>query len=478
VAVNSSGPLFEAAKAAQLNQCMVFAVLEAAARAKIPLGRSQGHMSGVEPVLDGSRPIGISAAGRPVTTAFEHVIVRHGPDRDARYQPAGALYTNYRSYIQALLATRPELGEPPELAPETYDRFASPAIAALYDSAVHPVMLVQHAQQQSTIVIGIDPATNVVVERGESVLHNVADQGERLATPVTIQLDLPPAQLVVAKDLVRLARASNGRIRLQALPAHHAAWHALCNSINAATIAPLHYRSRELGLPEIARSVDACLGRLLNTRLTQIFNSGSCPTIGQIDRALLTQIGAIWLDWRSSLDGDGPLREHVFRLLAHVHQLEASPWTGDHACLDEMTSALVMMLATHHGQTLELAVTERGNLRFEADAIALGTVCRLIGGQPLADVWTEAQQWGVDALIISSSSEIQIAPAPAGTVMNGGTIGKGITQARQVRPAIIQNDSFWRKKLAGDLNDWRVAVAKEFADLRDRQDEQFDKVAL
>jgi hypothetical protein len=61
--------------------------------------------------------------------------------------------------------------------------------------------------------------------------------------------------------------------------------------------------------------------------------------------------------------------------------------------------------------------------------------------------------------------------------LNGGSPSKSFSEARQVRPAIIQNDSQWRRRLREDFASWQAAVAAEFDAFRQRQDDQYSKVA-
>ncbi|WP_292537954.1 ABC-three component system protein [Mesorhizobium sp.] len=474
VFINSSGPLFEAGKASQLNQCMVFAVLEAASCANITVRQSRGHVDDLQAVEGGLRPIGIQVGGVPVDTAFKHVIPRHGPDRDTRYQPAAAHFARYRSYMNALLATRPELAEPPALDAETYDRVALRAHSKLHDTSLQPALSAQFAQEHATIVIGLDPAAHMAVEQGHHSLLDIAERCETLADPITVHLDLEPAKLACAGDLIRLANASVGRIHLKASASVHTQWTQLGGMIASAPLVPSRFAHRRLGSPDISALVDACLVRLIDTRLTNAMRTGSCPTIGTIGEELLAAIETTWATWQIELGADKVLRAHFLRLLTHVER-GAAAWDGAHGCVDDLASALLMMLATHHGEPLRPGSSDRGNLLFGAEAVALGSGCRLIGQQPIAAAWTQPQHWGVEALIVSASSEISIAPVLAGTVLNGGSISKGISSARQVQPAVIQNDSFWRRMLEGSLTGWKSAVEKEFSDFRKRQNDEYDE---
>ena len=474
VTINSSGPLFEAGKAAQLNQCMVFAVLEAASRANITVRQSRGHVDDLETVGGGLRPVGIKADGIPLDTVFRYVIPRHGPDRNIRYQPVAAYFDRYRGYMEPLLETRPELAEPPTLDAETYDRVALRAHSKLYDLSHQLTLSAQFTQDHATIVIGLDAAAHMAVEQGHHRLLDIAERCERLADAITLRLDLEPTQLVCARDLIRLAKASGGRIHLKASTSVHAQWTQFGDTIASAPSVPSRFAPCPLGSPDISAHVDACLLRLIDARLSNAMHTGSCATIGNIGAEILAAIETTWAAWQIELRGNKALRAHFLRFLTHVERAAAA-WDGVHGCVDDLASALLMMLATHHGEPLRPGSSDRGNLLFGADAVALGSGCRLIGQQPIAAAWTQPQQWGVEALIVSASSEISIAPVSAGTVLNGGSISKGISSARQVQPAVIQNDNFWRKTLECSLEGWKCAVEKEFSDFRKRQNDEYDE---
>lgn len=102
----------------------------------------------------------------PLTETLEHVILRHGPDRALRYAPAGAYFTAYRAHATALFAARPDLNAPPILDRETYDFFEKLRIEKLEDHASQQASRASVASARATIVLEIDPAGHVPVERG------------------------------------------------------------------------------------------------------------------------------------------------------------------------------------------------------------------------------------------------------------------------------------------------------------------------
>ncbi len=140
-----------------------------------------------------------------------------------------------------------------------------------------------------------------------------------------------------------------------------------------------------------------------------------------------------------------------------------------------MVAALLLMLATHLGEPLTPASIKRGNLTFLGNAEALGSGCDTIEGGPLT-IWDRPDQWDVDALILSGSAEVEVYSSDD-TLLNAGSIGLGMRNARRVRPAIIRNDRAWRQKLNGPLATWKQAVQEEFEGWRQRVKDLEDEVS-
>ena len=169
------------------------------------------------------------------------------------------------------------------------------------------------------------------------------------------------------------------------------------------------------------------------------------------------------------------LRFDFLRWLANVSQDVPSPWDGNRSSVQRMANALIMMAAAHIQEPLAPASLDCGNLTFATGSQALGSACESIGVQPIAEL-TEPDHWGVDALILSASSEV-VVHDPPGRVLDAGTTGTTLITARRVRPAIIQNNKLWRGRLAGALGDWKIAVAAEFTEWRERQDIELNGVS-
>lgn len=475
VTINSSGPLFAASKASQLNQVMVFAVLEAAKQVSHPVQRSSGQVTDVVASAGGFQVSGLKVDDVPLTETLEHVILRHGPDRAQRYAPAGAYFEAYKSHVTALLAARPDLNVPPVLDRETYDFFEALRIEKLEDHASQQASRASVATARSTLVIGIDPAAHVPVERGSRRLLDIADKCEQLTGNIVLHLAVAPAKIAGLADIVRLARASGGRIVLVAGPDGLSDWQKLVPTIDAVPAAVSHYPALELDVTGLDEAIDACLLRLLDQRVRSALASHHCDTLGPLNASIAGAIGPTWAAWHTSLKADKALLSAFLRWLANVEQDQRSPWNGDHASIPHLATALVMMLATHHGEPLEPAFADRGNLKFSQNAVALGSGCQMVGQQPIA-IWDQPDQWGVDALILSGSSEVEVLDPP-GRVLDGGKLAMGMAAARRVRPVVIRNDKQWRARLIGDLSVWRAAVEAEFAALRARQDKELEELS-
>ncbi|WP_186057775.1 ABC-three component system protein [Burkholderia gladioli] len=473
--INSDGPLFALGKASLLNQCMVFATLEAAKLEAVIVNHTSGRVANVEKTATGFSITGPFMAGHPLPADFGHVILRHGPDRATRYAPAKASFDLYEAHIKPLLESKPSLANPPTLDPQLYDRFEDLKIEQLVDTASQAGLRQQQTQDRLRVVLEIDAAAHLLVERGHVSLLDVADRCERLTAPVTIHLALPPSAVPDEAAFRRLSRASNGRIHLTTVADHAAAWTAIAPGIAVAPTGDPRYRGRALDPSFLQDKLDACFLRLLDGSLMAIIASGTCTTLHKIDGSICNAVANTWGNWAATLQGAAALRFDFLRWLANIEQGTRAPWSGDHAQLPRMAAALLLVLATHLEEPLTPASIERGNLTFSGNAEALGSGCDTIEGGPLT-IWDRPDQWDVDALILSGSAEVEVY-SPDDTLLNAGSIGLGMRSARRVRPAIIRNDRAWRQKLNGPLATWKQAVQQEFEGWRQRVQDLEDEVS-
>jgi len=470
VTINSDGPLFSAGKASQLNQCMIFAVLKAAALEGITVRRSTGFVTNGLQSPVGAQITGTVLDGNADVSLYKHAILRHGPDTGARYGPAGALIGQYRTHVESLLASTPALAVPPQLSAATFALFEGLRIDKIAD---HASRVMQHelaATSRRHIEISIDPAAHVVVERGYLRIADIAHECERLTDRITIDLHALPKDFADAACLVRLARCSEGKIELRVGSAVSSAWMALSPGIAIAPAQVSVSAVRQYSPGVIGPAVDASLVRALDAAIQQAVVTGKAPPIGPIAPCVLAVVKATWTTWKTALAADAGLRYDFLRWLANVDQRVSSPWDGDRSTgvIQRMANALIMVAATHAEEAMAPSSDEFGNLSFASNAVALGTGCEAVGGAHLS-VRRQPDDWGVDALILSAANEV-VVQDPPGRVLDGGTRTSMMTAARRVRPAIIQNDGAWRGRLQQGLDAWKAAVAEEFAALRARQD--------
>ena len=475
VTINSSGPLFAAGRASQLNHCMVFALLEAAKVEGVTVQRTRGFVAGTTTTIDGTALKGIGVGGTAYTGSFKHVVLRHGPDIDKRYAPAATLIADYKAHLTPLLTATPALAVPPVLDEATFELFERLRIQKIADHASKSQQLLLADEAKRIVEILVDPAAHVLIERGNQRVADVAVACEQLPKRITIDIHVLPSKLPEARNLVRLAKGSGGKIDLRAHLTVLGEWISLLPGISAAPDPTSVRTARDYDGAQTMPGVDACLMRAIDGRVQYAIAHGQTPPLGQLSAPLLGEIDKAWKAWQTILDANHTLRFDFLRWLAQVDQQEISPWDGDHGSVQRMANAVIMIMAANCQQPLAPISIERGNLSFATDAVALGTGCEVIGADPIS-IRTEPDDWGVDALILSASGEVDVRN-PAGRVLDGGTIGTTMRAARRVSPAIIQNTLYWRTRLAGDLAMWKEAVAEEFTALRQRQDAQLDGVA-
>jgi hypothetical protein len=471
VTINSSGPLFSARKASQLNQVMTFALLHTAKNGPYSVIRSEGHIVDVEKHLNGFHVHGLKIEGIPLTNLAQHVILRHGPDRDLRYASAKDFFNEYRNHTKTLFATHPKLEAPPTLDSATFEFFESLRVKMLLPQASQQSANEAFNATKNKLIIGVDPAVHVAVEFGSERLTQIAAQCERLKTNITLHFTAAPQAIPGVDDIIRIMKASGGRISLSCVPEHFESWRIVAPNVMSTPASATHYTAVALDVAGLSDAADACLLRLLDDFLSRALAKNSCHSI-PLCPSIATAIGPTWLNWKTALDNNKSLLAAFLRWLSNVEITDGGRWDGEHAAVPDLAVALVMMLATHHGEPLVPALLDRGNLQFKNNAIALGSGCRSVGHQ-LIDVWDQPDQWGVDALILSGSAEVEVVDPP-GRILDGGKPMPGMMTARRVRPAIIRNDKKWRERLKNGLAQWTEAVQAEFGALRDRQDKEFE----
>lgn len=463
--LNCSGALFANGRAAPLNQVMTFAVLKAASEAGNPVAFTQGHISTVTKRDQGYIVTGPTSDGAQCQTAFDRVILRHGPARQKRYAACAAFYDSYRRHIDDLRKTQGHMFVPPVLAAETFAFFES-RHSKLLEHHVQDSMEGLRARRQQTVQINWDQATHQPVQQGRFELLEIAAQCEQLLAPCVIQLDLRPVQIEgYATVLRQLARLSNGQLVLQASSDVAKDWEGM------ASMGPFFSPFPIQALPALdalRAECDRSLMRQLGARLRATCAAGTCPKLGAIHVSIASQLGALWTAWDNTLQSDPAAMRHF---LSHLEHATAAVAFASAEKIEALSAALVLMLATELQQPLRPAQSDSGNFHFGANnAVGLASGAESLQNKPIVD-YCAPSDWGADALILSGAQEAM--DFEDDSLSDAGSAPTSVDRAERVRPAVIQASRRWRSRLTAGLPAWRDGVELEFAAWRARQDKQF-----
>jgi hypothetical protein len=470
VTFNCGGPIFANGRAALLNQVMAFAVFEAARNNGREVIFTTGKVTNVAPDRGKYGIEGVAPASG-VLGPFDQVILRHGPDRQKRYSSCTPFYNAYTQQIQQLQKTKPEAFVPPELHPGTFSFFEELHLQKLTDPQQRSARISLRHRRISTLMLSMDGAAQVLVQQGNDSLESLARNCEALVQPAVIYLALPHGKIHEYVDiLLRLSKASQGMIRLEADQGHILGWRKVFPTMPSQTLFTTPYPVSPLPcVVSLWEELDNSLIRQLNTSLSNICNNGKCPVMGSIHATILIGLQPTWNGWVSAMAVNKKLQSDFLRMLVSIDGGSNSGWDGDVACLPDLAAALVLMLATHVGEALQPGICDRGNLHFRGDAVGLGSSCRAVSGTNIADL-KDPEDWSVDALILSGTNE-EIFPV-GGLVGYGGIAPTSLTASVRVAPAVIQNSSAWRLRLRTGLAAWSSAVQEEFDQWKQRQDSQ------
>lgn len=462
-------PILARGRASRLNQVMVLALMEAAKTQNGRLSFSTGTVSNIERVGDSFHVSGPLQNGVSISPRFDRVIVRHGPDKAARYAGINQPFENFRVHHAALLEKTPELADPPRLAPETFDYFD----ALLTERETAPVIrtsrLVAAEYRRRSIRLSWDPAYQQLIQQGEDSIEEVVASIEAMTDQREIVLATGPEKLGKHMEvLVRLREASGGRLTIAATEEVHLQW-ADCSGIVSVPSAHLPHHAQPLpSAGSLWNSLDSCLMRLLDAAVVDAA-SGNCADIGPIHSTIAKRLSKTWQSWRGELNAQPEMRSDFLRLLFQANFAGTGGWDGASIHLKSLQSALVLMLATHEGEALLPAASASGNLSFGGDAVALGSGCEHINDRPVAD-YSDASQWDVDALILSRGEDAMFQTGDLLT--DAGEVPTSLTRARRVAPAVITRSLKWRKLLSQEDKIWCDAVSQEFGEWRARQQNQ------
>ena len=469
VTLNSDRPILAYGRAARLNQVMAFAIMEAAEQAgrpvEVELGRLGEIIADKTPATTAS--VTLISDGVARILKVDRVLCRHGPEVIKHYAFAKAEFAHYDALRLQTLHEYPEYDAPPVLDPRTFGFFEA------LDVDVQPagISVLLHAaakRRDAAVLIGLDVATRQLTQCGAFDVGTLAAECERLAEPVEIHLHVPPGELPNPQSWTRLAHASDGRIRLLASAATLSAWRAIQPKISEAPTLNWKHRPVLLGVPDVEGAVEDCLLRLLDSQIEQCLATGRTLELDAISPEITAALAAEWAVWRAALTKSPSLKSKFLRWLFSLEPAGDPAWSGLHSEVSAMGSALVLMLATHLGEPLTPALFDRGNLSFGAGAVAVGSGCSRVQSGLITN-WTDPEQWGVDAVVLSGVQELQVVSASDRLTGAGRPIPDLLTASR-VAPAVIQNSKAWRANLAAGSTPWREAVKAEFARWHERQE--------
>lgn len=468
--LNSPGPVFAFGRAARLNQVLAYAVLEAATDAGRPVNRTRGTVHSITVEVK-ERSVAFETGG-PGMMVADHAILRHGPKTAARYACAKVQYEAYLARLASALSDRPELGVPPRLDPETFKFFDERRISALVQGPAAADQTNAAARGEAVVLVGVDEASKRLFEKGRVSLAYIAERCER-GDPYEVHLVCSPSEFPEAEALVRVAAASAGRITLSADATVQHDWSKLSVLIKAQPPPVTSYHPVAVPVLDLESAINACLLRLLDQGLALVVATSKVSGVGVLSPDIAAALSTTWMAWRTALVANSVLCSSFLRWLYSVDPHGRTPWSGDHVATTDLVAALVYMLATHLGEKLHPASPDRGNLELGDRGVALGSGCRSLANEELRDR-SDAEQWGVEALILAGTSEVDIVE-PFDRLGADAASGS-LKAARQVKPALIQNSKAWSRRLAASLSEWTTAVEAEFAAMRGRQKAALEEV--
>ncbi len=474
VTLNSDRPIFAYGRAARLNQVMAFAILEAAQQAGRPVQIETGRLGEIAKASgkDAATSVTLVSDGLSRTISVDRVLCRHGPNVADHYAFAEDEFGRYDTLRNKTLGKHPELDVPPVLDSSTYSYFEAldinlkaPGVAAALGTAA--------SQRDAAVSIGMDAATRELTQRGSIDVATLAAACERLTDLIEIHLHVAPDDLPGSANFVRLAHASGGRIRLLSGPEVLAAWKRLNPKMMPAPVMNWRHRPILLGSLDLQGAVEDCLLRLLDDEIARCLATGRTLELDAISPQITAALTAEWAVWRSAIAGSPILRARFLRWLFSVEPAGDPAWSGLHSEVSAMGSALVLMLATHLGEPLTPAIFDRGNLSFGSGAVAVGSGCSRVESGLITD-WTDPEQWGVDAVVLSSVQELQFVSA-SDRLTGADKPIPDLLSASRIAPAVIQNNRAWRANLAAGTTPWVKAVQAEFGRWRERQEKAVER---
>jgi hypothetical protein len=470
VTLNCSKVLLQKGRAAPLNQVIMFAVLKACEDAGQAVTRTLGEITNVTKVA--SNYIVEGPAFGTSTTHFSDVILRHGPDRAGRYEFCSSFYVQYTSYIADLRISSPEKFTPPELDPASFAFFTKAYRASVSDATQATALDAITARQENTIIVNWDDAIQRATQQGAQTIQEICLSCCGTEVPVIIHLALQRSQISeLGTELERFARASAGRILLEASPAVFLSWSG--NGVPVSTqptfVSP--YRFKELPtVADLRKLFDSLLIQRLDVAVA-LCAAGNCGIFKDVHPSLYATFAETWSNWKAILETDNELRGKFLRVLAKAID-DGTGWDGAEDGFADLVAGSFLIMAAHAGRSATPTNSRHGNVIFQGDAIGVASGCKILDGTLISDVVAD-EFWSADALILAGAFEEM--RTSRDLITDGGVLSRTLLTSERVRPAIVQNTRRWRDALKGDLTAWIANIEAEFRDWKSRQDAQLEK---
>ena len=470
VTLNCSNILLQKGRAASLNQVITFAVLKACEDAGRAITRTMGEITNV--TKQGSEFVVEGPAFGASSPQFSDVILRHGPNRADRYSFCSSFFDLYTKHISKQKQSAADKFASPELDPATYTLFASVFRLSITDATQAAAFDVSTARQEATIILAWDDAIQQPTQQGARTLQDLCSNCCDLDAPAVIHLAVQRHRMPeLAIELERFARASAGRILLEASPTTFASWsgNGIPVSSQPGFVSPFRL-ARLPAVGELRSLFDMHLMRLLDGAIAHCAK-GDCGVFKDVHPSLYGTFGATWAQWKTILDDDDQMRSAFFRILAKAMD-DGIGWDGADDGFPDLVAGAFLVMAAHAGRPAKPIASRHGNVIFQGDAIGVASGCKILDGKLISDVPAD-EFWSADALILAGAYEdIQMGQD---LITDAGIAPRTMLTPERVRPAIIQNTRRWREALKADLSIWISNIEAEFQDWKARQDAQLEK---
>jgi len=463
------GVVLKKGAAAILNQVMAYALQQACAEGKL-VDVSNVDVASVE---ERAGKKYIKYGGSEYDKGFDVVIIRHGPDRDKNYEFCNPYYGDFKTHYEELRKIEPSIDQPPALHCETWLALHA-AADVFFDDANKRIRADHRNRLDNTIILGFDSAREKLFQWGRKGIEEIFSEPQ---TIFTLQLMGVNVLGDLFEQIIRLFRASQGKLQLSILSTAQAEW-PRPDIPRGVFTTPVESPYTSLPAPNLATfsaAIDMHLLNLIDLKIANIIATNRCD-IGDIDPTITATMKGIWDQWLAALKASNDLRTHFLATLWQIEKVALKPWDGDQGCLSKLACAVALALAAKSGlQELNPKVAEMCNMVFKSksnDGDVIASACSSISNRRIGD-YINPSDWDADCLILSGTQDLMFPEGNEGVLITeiGGN-ASSLTVSSRVAPVVIQDDRYWRENLKKNINDWKAAVELEFDKWRNRQDSQ------